>query len=141
MSGGAVQQSPPGEEVAAQAASLFKDSGSPTIFDKIIAKVIPSKIVYEDDKVLAFRDLNPQAPTHILIIPKHRDGLTQLSKAEERHKEILGELLYASTVVAKKEKLDDGYRIVINDGPQGCQSVYHLHIHLVGGRQMKWPPG
>ncbi|RWR74897.1 zinc-binding protein [Cinnamomum micranthum f. kanehirae] len=91
--------------------------------------------------VLAFRDISPQAPTHILIIPKVKDGLTGLSKAEERHCEILGYLLYTAKLVAKQEGLEDGFRIVINDGPKGCQSVYHLHIHLIGGRQMNWPPG
>ncbi|PKA65624.1 14 kDa zinc-binding protein [Apostasia shenzhenica] len=116
-------------------------SDAPTIFDKIIKKEIPATVVYENDKAVAFRDINPQAPTHILIIPKARDGLTGLSKAEERHVEILGHLLYIANVVAKQEGLDDGYRIVINDGPNGCQSVYHLHIHLLGGRQMNWPPG
>ncbi|KAH0454117.1 hypothetical protein IEQ34_016041 [Dendrobium chrysotoxum] len=116
-------------------------SDGPTIFDKIIKKEIPATVVYEDDKTLAFRDINPQAPTHILIIPKVKDGLTGLSKAEERHVEILGYLLYVAKLVAKQEGLDDGFRTVINDGPNGCQSVYHLHIHLLGGRQMNWPPG
>ncbi|XP_043719226.1 14 kDa zinc-binding protein-like [Telopea speciosissima] len=124
-----------------EAALATVPSDSPTVFDKIINKEIPSTVVYEDDKVLAFRDIAPQAPTHIQIIPKIRDGLTRLSKAEERHCEILGHLLYTATLVAKQEGLDDGFRIVINDGPKGCQSVYHLHIHLIGGRQMNWPPG
>ncbi|GKU99966.1 hypothetical protein SLEP1_g12739 [Rubroshorea leprosula] len=110
-------------------------------FDKIIAKEIPSTIVYEDDKVLAFRDIDPQAPVHVLVIPKLRDGLTELGKAEPRHKEILGELLYAARVVAEKEGILDGFRVVINNGPSACQSVYHLHLHVLGGRQMKWPPG
>ncbi|XP_011079133.1 adenylylsulfatase HINT1 [Sesamum indicum] len=116
-------------------------SGSPTIFDKIINKEIPANIVYEDDKVLAFRDIAPQAPVHVVIIPKVTDGLTGISKAEEKHTEILGRLLYTSKLVAKQEGLEDGFRLVINDGPKGCQSVYHLHIHLLGGRQMNWPPG
>jgi histidine triad (HIT) family protein len=98
-------------------------------------------VVYEDDKVLAFRDISPQAPVHIIIIPKDRDGLTQLSKAEERHTEILGHLMVTAAVVAKQEGLVDGFRLVVNDGLQGCQSVYHLHLHLLGGRQMNWPPG
>ncbi|KAJ1703828.1 hypothetical protein LUZ63_003607 [Rhynchospora breviuscula] len=126
------------EEAAAKTAV---DTGGPTIFDKIIAKEIPSDIVYEDDKVLAFRDINPQAPVHILIIPKLRDGLTQLSKAEARHGEILGQLLYASKIVAEKEGIAEGFRVVINNGPDACQSVYHLHLHVIGGRQLKWPPG
>ncbi|XP_066313388.1 14 kDa zinc-binding protein-like [Miscanthus floridulus] len=127
-----------GEKEAALAA---EPTGTPTIFDKIIRKEIPSQVVYEDEKVLAFRDISPQAPTHIIIIVKVKDGLSRLSKAEERHVEILGSLLYAAKVVAKQEGLDDGFRIVINDGPKGSQSVYHLHLHLLGGRQMNWPPG
>ncbi|OWM78859.1 hypothetical protein CDL15_Pgr003030 [Punica granatum] len=126
------------EKAAALAAT---PSDGPTIFDKIIKREIPANIVYEDEQVLAFRDIAPQAPIHILIIPKIRDGLTGLSKAEERHCEILGRLLYTAKLVAKQEGLEDGFRIVINDGPTGGQSVYHLHIHLLGGRQMDWPPG
>ncbi|XP_039136855.1 14 kDa zinc-binding protein [Dioscorea cayenensis subsp. rotundata] len=129
------------KDAALAAAASPAAADTPTIFDKIINKEIPSTVVYEDDKVLAFRDIEPQAPTHILIIPKVKDGLSGLSKAEERHIEILGYLLYIAKVVAKQEGLDDGFRIVINDGPNGCQSVYHLHIHLIGGRQMNWPPG
>jgi histidine triad (HIT) family protein len=79
--------------------------------------------------------------THFLVIPKIRSGLTQLSKAEEGHKELLGHLLYTAQKVAKQEKLDQGFRVVINDGVEGCQSVYHLHIHVVGGQQLSWPPG
>ncbi|GLT88034.1 hypothetical protein SLE2022_060790 [Rubroshorea leprosula] len=124
-----------------EAALVAAPSDAPTIFDKIIKKEIPANVVYEDDKVLAFRDIAPQAPTHILIIPKVKDGLTGLSKAEERHFEILGCLLYTAKLVAKQEGLEDGFRVVINDGPQGCQSVYHIHVHLLGGRQMNWPPG
>ncbi|KAG9153747.1 hypothetical protein Leryth_005871 [Lithospermum erythrorhizon] len=108
---------------------------------QIIAKEIPSSIVYEDDRVLAFRDINPQAPVHVLIIPKQRDGLTELGKAEQRHEDILGHLLYASKLVAEKEGIADGFRVVINSGPTACQSVYHLHLHVLGGRQLKWPPG
>ncbi|XP_026420747.1 14 kDa zinc-binding protein-like [Papaver somniferum] len=115
-------------------------SDSPTIFDKIINKEIPSTVVYEDDKVLAFRDINPAAPTHILVIPKVKDGLTGLSQAEERHTEILGHLLYAAKLVAKQEGLE-GFRIVINDGPIAGQTVYHIHVHVLGGRELKWPPG
>ncbi|XVF00497.1 hypothetical protein REPUB_Repub04eG0006000 [Reevesia pubescens] len=129
------------EEAAAKVASSNADSGAPTIFDEIIAKEIPSTIVYEDDKVLAFKDISPQAPVHVLVIPKFRDGLTQLGKAEPRHGEILGQLLYAARIVAEKEGILDGFRVVINNGPSACQSVYHLHLHVIGGRQMKWPPG
>ncbi|KAK1292835.1 14 kDa zinc-binding protein [Acorus calamus] len=124
-----------------EAAIAAVPSDGPTIFDKIINRQIPSTVVFEDDKVLAFRDIAPQAPTHIVIIPKVKDGLTGLNKAEERHCEILGHLLYVTKLIAKQEGLDDGYRVVINDGPNGCQSVFHLHLHLIGGRQMNWPPG
>ncbi|XP_073062252.1 adenylylsulfatase HINT1 [Primulina eburnea] len=124
-----------------EAALAAVPSDSPTIFDKIINKEIPANIVFEDEKVLAFRDIAPQAPIHIVIVPKVIDGLTGISKAEEKHCEILGYLLYAAKLVAKQEGLKDGFRLVINDGPKGCQSVYHLHIHLLGGRQMNWPPG
>ncbi|KAL2651596.1 hypothetical protein R1flu_019724 [Riccia fluitans] len=129
------------EERAAAIAAATADSGAPTIFDKIISKEIPAPVVYEDDKALAFRDINPQAPVHIVLIPKNRDGLTQLAKAEERHKDILGHLLYVAKVVAAQEDLADGFRVVINDGPNGCQSIYHLHLHILGGRKLKWPPG
>ncbi|KAI7756676.1 hypothetical protein M8C21_017553 [Ambrosia artemisiifolia] len=141
------------EEAAARAAATEADSGAPTIFDKIISKEIPSSIVYEDDKVLAFRDINPQAPVHVLVIPKLRDGLTELGKlhfvsrmipilmAEPRHEDILGHLLHASKIVAEKEGIVDGFRVVINSGASACQSVYHLHLHVLGGRQLKWPPG
>ncbi|XP_051201595.1 14 kDa zinc-binding protein-like [Lolium perenne] len=124
------------EEAAARAAAATADTGGPTIFDKIIAKEIPSNIVYEDEKVLAFRD--------VLVIPKLRDGLTGLDNmksAEPRHADILGQLLYAAKVVAEKEGVADGYRVVIYNGGEGCKSVYHLHVHVLGGRQMKWPPG
>ena len=83
---------------AAQAA----DQGAPTIFDKIISKQIPAKVIYEDETSLAFRDINPQAPVHFLVIPKHRDGLTQLSKSEERHEQLLGHLLVVASKVAKQ---------------------------------------
>ncbi|KAL1204993.1 Adenylylsulfatase HINT1 [Cardamine amara subsp. amara] len=129
------------EEAAAKAAASVADTGAPTIFDKIIAKEIPSDIVYEDEHVLAFRDINPQAPVHVLLIPKLRDGLTMLSKAEPKHVEVLGQLLLASKIVAEKEGILEGYRVVINNGAEACQSVYHLHLHVLGGRQMKWPPG
>ncbi|KAG6516411.1 hypothetical protein ZIOFF_026870 [Zingiber officinale] len=109
-----------------EAALAAVPTDAPTIFDKIIKREIPSTVVYEDDKALAFRDITPQAPTHILIIPKVKDGLTGLSKAEERHIEILGHLLYIAKVVAKQEGLEEGFRIVINDGPNGCQSVQAL---------------
>ena len=126
---------------AAAAASAAATAGGPTIFDKIIDKSIPADIVYEDEQCLAFRDIAPQAPVHILVIPKARDGLTQLSKARDDQGALLGHLLLTARAVAAAEKLEKGFRIVINDGVEGCQSVYHLHVHLLGGRQMTWPPG
>ncbi|KAJ8758701.1 hypothetical protein K2173_000422 [Erythroxylum novogranatense] len=129
------------EEALAKEAAASAHTNASTIFDKIIAKEIPSSTVYEDENVLAFRDINPQAPVHVLVIPKFRDGLTDLGKAEPRHEDILGKLLYAAKIVAEKEGILEGFRVVINNGPDACQSVYHLHLHVLGGRQMKWPPG
>ena len=122
------------------AAGRVPDSAPPTIFDKILSKEIPSAVVYEDDRALAFRDVSPQGPTHVLVIPRDRDGLTQLSKAREDQKELLGHLMYVAAQVGKTE-CPEGYRLVINDGKHGAQTVYHLHIHVIGGRQMGWPPG
>eukprot|EP00850_Spirogloea_muscicola_P024590 SM001111S18843 [mRNA] locus=s1111:764:2196:- [translate_table: standard] len=126
---------------ADKAAAAAGTEGGPTMFDKIVKKEIPATIVFEDDQVLAFRDISPQAPVHIILIPKECDGLTSLSKAEERHKSVLGNLLLTAGAIAKQENLDDGYRVVINNGPNGGQSVYHLHVHILGGRRMNWPPG
>mmetsp|Transcript_41918 Transcript_41918/g.51601 ORF Transcript_41918/g.51601 Transcript_41918/m.51601 type:complete len:157 (+) Transcript_41918:34-504(+) len=110
-----------------------------TIFGKIIRKEIPADIVYEDDICLAFNDINPQAPTHILIIPKK--AIPRISLANNDDKEILGHLMLCANKIAKDINLDDGYRLVINDGKNGGQTVYHLHVHLIGGRQLTWPPG
>jgi histidine triad (HIT) family protein len=110
-----------------------------TIFGKILRKEVKADVVYEDEKVLAFRDVNPQAPVHILIIPKEK--IAQLSKAQSSHCDLLGHLLLVAKDIAKQEHLSEGFRIVINDGKKGCQLVYHLHLHLLGGRQMSWPPG
>eukprot|EP00054_Salpingoeca_dolichothecata_P037856 m.12072 g.12072 ORF g.12072 m.12072 type:complete len:128 (+) comp7950_c0_seq1:142-525(+) len=114
--------------------------GGDTIFGKIIRKEIPSDIVFEDEQCLAFKDIQPQAPTHILVIPKK--AISGISKAEDDDEGLLGHLLLVARKVAKDVGLaGDGYRLVINDGPNGAQSVYHLHVHILGGRQMKWPPG
>ena len=110
------------------------------IFCKIAAKEIPSTIVAETETWVAFRDINPQAPTHILIIP--RKHLERLADATPEDRELLGELLLAAREVARKEGLDrEGYRVVINNGPFAGQSVYHLHVHVLGGRPLGWPPG
>lgn len=109
------------------------------LFCKIASGVIPVTRIYENDHVLAFPDINPQAPTHLLIIPKqHFASLAQTSAAET---ELLGELLLAANHVAQQQHLGNGFRTVINTGPDGGQTVEHLHLHLLGGRQMHWPPG
>lgn len=112
-----------------------------TIFHKILRGEIPSTKVYEDDDVYAFRDINPLAKVHILVIPKVMNGLNMLSSAKKEHIEILGKLLYAASLVAKQEKLDEGYRVIINCGKHGCQSVNYLHVHVVGGQQLGWTVG
>ncbi len=112
-----------------------------TIFSKIINREIPADIVYETDNVLAFRDINPQAPTHILIIPKQEIPTIADVKGAE-HAQLLGELIDAANELAKREGIaEDGYRLVFNCRENGGQEVYHLHLHLLGGRKMKWPPG
>jgi histidine triad (HIT) family protein len=111
-----------------------------TLFEKIIARQIPAQIVYEDDLVLAFRDINPQAPTHVLIIPKK--PLARLAEAKSEDLELLGHLLLKAAEVAEKMGLKEGgYRLAINNGKNGGESVPHLHCHILGGRQMAWPPG
>ena len=110
-----------------------------TIFSKIIRREIPADIVYEDELTLAFRDINPQAPTHILVIPKKL--IPSLAHAEDSDQELLGHLLETARKVAVQESLDNGYRVVINTGRDGGQTVHHLHLHLLGRRSLKWPPG
>jgi histidine triad (HIT) family protein len=112
---------------------------SDTIFGKIIRREIPADIVYEDDLALAFKDVTPQAPTHILVIPKK--PIPQISLAEDSDRELLGHLLLTAKKVADRVGLKNGYRIVINNGEDGGQTVYHLHLHILGDRAMKWPPG
>lgn len=111
-----------------------------TLFERIIAREIPAAIVHEDDRCLAFRDINPQAPVHILVIPKK--PLARIGAAEEADAALLGHLLLTAAEIARAEKIDrSGYRLVINNGPDGGESVPHLHVHLIGGRPMGWPPG
>ncbi|XP_073239781.1 uncharacterized HIT-like protein slr1234 [Porites lutea] len=125
-------------KLAAEAAEKYKPEDS--IFMKIIRKEIPADIVYEDDKAVAFRDVNPVTPKHILVIP--RKPLMQLSSSTEEDIPLLGHLMWVAKKVAEKENLNEsGYRLVINNGRDAAQSVYHLHIHILGGRQMSWPPG
>ncbi len=99
--------------------------------------------MYEDDLAYAFRDISPCAPTHVLVVPKVRGRLSQLQHAEEADAPLLGHLMLVAGRVAKQEGLGAGYRVVVNDGPQGCQTVFHLHLHVIGGptTQLTWPPG
>ena len=110
-----------------------------TIFSKIIRREIPADIVYEDDLALAFKDIQPQAPVHILVIPKQ--PIPQLADADSQDRDLLGHLLLIVKNVAEKAGLQNGYRVVINTGSDGGQTVPHLHLHILGGRQMTWPPG
>ncbi|NEQ29410.1 MAG: histidine triad nucleotide-binding protein [Leptolyngbya sp. SIO4C5] len=111
-----------------------------TIFSKIIRKEIPANILHEDDLCLAFADINPQAPTHILVIPKK--PIPDLTQAEAADKELLGHMLLTVKQMAAQLGLSDsGYRVVINTGNDGGQTVPHLHMHLLGGRSLQWPPG
>jgi histidine triad (HIT) family protein len=112
---------------------------SDTIFSKIIRKEIPANIVYEDELALAFKDITPQAPTHILVIPKK--PIPQLALATMEDLELLGHLLLTVKKVAEEAGLSQGYRVVINNGVDGGQTVAHLHFHILGDRQMRWPPG
>lgn len=110
-----------------------------TIFKKIIDKEIPADIVYEDDQCLAFNDVSPQAPVHILVIPKKE--IVSLADAADDDGALLGHLLLTVRNIAKEQGLVDGFRTVINTGEDGGQSVFHLHIHLMGKRALAWPPG
>lgn len=111
-----------------------------TIFSKIINKEIKADIVFESENVLAFKDINPQAPVHVLIIPK--EEIPQINNFDsKKHSELLGEMIDAANKIAKDLNIYDGFRLVINNGEKAGQSVFHLHMHLLGGRQMKWPPG
>ena len=110
-----------------------------TIFTKIINKEIPADIVYEDDLCLAFRDINPQAPVHILIIPKK--ALAKLNDAESGDRELLGHLMRTANRVAEEEGVADAYRLVLNNGAGAGQEIFHMHFHLLAGRPFSWPPG
>jgi histidine triad (HIT) family protein len=113
---------------------------SETIFSKIIRKEIPADIVFEDDDILAFRDINPQAPHHILLIPKKE--IATINDVESDDAELIGKIIIRAKLIAKELGFaEDGYRLVFNCNKHGGQDVYHIHLHLLGGRQMKWPPG
>ena len=110
-----------------------------TIFEKIIARQIPAKIIWEDDDAVAFQDVNPQAPVHVLIVPKR--VVPRLADAKDEDRTLLGKLLLVARDLGKKLELSNGYRVVINCGPDAGESVPHLHVHLLGKRALAWPPG
>jgi len=111
-----------------------------TLFQKVIDKEVPSQIVYEDNQVVAFRDLHPKAPVHLLIVP--RKPIPRILDAKPEDKEVLGHLLLKAAELAAKLGLKEtGFRLVINNGPDAGESVPHLHCHILGGREMGWPPG
>jgi histidine triad (HIT) family protein len=112
---------------------------SKTLFQKIIDREIPAKIEHEDDRCIVIHDIQPQAPVHLLIIPKKL--IPRLAEASTADEALLGHLLVVAGELAKKLKLDNGFRIVVNSGPDACESVPHVHVHLLAKRQMSWPPG
>jgi histidine triad (HIT) family protein len=110
-----------------------------TLFAKIIDREITADIIYEDDQCLAFHDINPQAPTHVLLVPKH--PIDKLISVSEQDRPLLGYLLERVPVLAKQLGIEEAFRVVINNGSGAGQTVFHLHLHLLGGRVMHWPPG
>lgn len=118
---------------------LSNMTSSDCLFCKIVDGTIPANRVYEDELCIGFPDINPQSPTHLLIVPKQHIG--SIAKAHAEDTALLGHLMAAAAGIARAEKLDDGYRIVVNTGDDGGQTVHHLHLHLLGGRHMTWPPG
>lgn len=113
---------------------------SKTLFEKIVAREVPANIVYEDDSIIAFRDIKPAAPVHVLIVPKK--VIPRVAEAEAMDQAVLGHLLLKAAEVAKSLGLtQSGYRLVINNGPDAGESVPHLHLHILGGRSLSWPPG
>lgn len=110
-----------------------------TLFGKIIRREIPADVVYEDDLCLAFRDINPQAPTHVLLVPKKE--ITGLSDAKPEDQALLGHLMLAAGKIARQLGAGDTFRLVVNNGAEAGQSVFHLHLHILAGRKLRWPPG
>jgi histidine triad (HIT) family protein len=114
-------------------------SDNPTIFGKILRKEIKADIVYEDEQCLAFRDVNPQAPTHLLLIPKKL--IPKLADASDDDQELLGHMMLAIGKITRMLGIDDAFRLTINNGAAAQQSVFHLHMHILSGRSFNWPPG
>jgi histidine triad (HIT) family protein len=110
-----------------------------TIFGKIISREIPANVVYEDEQCLAFRDTNPQAPTHVLLIPKKE--IPRLSDATAEDRELLGHLMVVAGKIARDLGVESAFRLIVNNGAEAGQSVFHLHLHIMGGRKLTWPPG
>jgi len=110
-----------------------------TLFGKIIRREIAANIVYEDDLCLAFRDINPQAPTHVLLVPKKEIGMLSSATAEDQA--LLGHMMLAAGKVARQLGAGDTFRLVVNNGAEAGQSVFHLHLHILAGRKLHWPPG
>lgn len=109
------------------------------LFCKIVAGEIPTTTVLDDTEIMAFRDINPQAPTHLLVIPKQH--IATINDVDTKDEQLIGRMVLAAKKLAHLEGLDDGYRLVFNVNPAGGQEIYHIHLHVLGGRQMTWPPG
>lgn len=109
------------------------------LFCKILDKQIPAKIVFEDDELIAIQDIHPQAPVHLLLLPKRH--IERVADVRESDIELLGKMILQAKRLAEAQKVDEGFRLVFNSGPQAGQSVFHIHLHLLGGRRMSWPPG
>jgi histidine triad (HIT) family protein len=118
---------------------MYTDSAMSCLFCKIIEGQIPSTAVYQDELTYAFADISPKAPVHVLVVPRQHIG--SIGEADESHRELLGHLMWAAAHIAREKGLRNGYRVVTNIGPDGGQTVDHLHLHLLGGRLMTWPPG
>lgn len=118
---------------------MYTDSAMSCLFCKIVEGQIPSTAAYQDDLVYAFADISPKAPVHILVVPREHIG--SIGEAAEGHRELLGHLMWTAANIARDKGLGNGYRVVINTGEDGGQTVNHLHLHLLGGRSLTWPPG
>ena len=114
-------------------------SESKTLFEKIISRDVPADIIYEDDEMISFKDINPQAPFHALVCPK--EPIVMLSKSSSKNEQLLGKLLLKCSDIASDNGYKDSFRLIINNGSSAGQSVFHLHIHILAGRQFSWPPG